>query len=182
MVRHLVFAPRDLVSIRDVRVTSLPRTLRDICVLESKLEALIALDLALHLRRISKLALSAYVGGAAGLPGARRLRRLLELAEPAESQMETRLRWLLFEAGLPRPEVQTDLRDEQGNFLGWADLYYPAAHLVIEYDGGNHRERLVSDDRRQNLLINAGYRILRFTAADIYGRPEVVVAQVRGSL
>jgi very-short-patch-repair endonuclease len=53
---------------------------------------------------------------------------------------------------------------------------------VLEYDGGNHRERLVEDNRRQNRIINAGFQVLRFTAADIYGRPEVVVAQVRAAL
>ncbi|TMD14303.1 MAG: DUF559 domain-containing protein [Chloroflexi bacterium] len=72
-----------------------------------------------------------------------------------------------------------DLRDGDGRFVGRADLYYPAARLVIEYDGGNHRDRLVEDNRRQNLLVNAGFRLLRFTAADIYHRPDVVVAQVR---
>jgi len=96
--------------------------------------------------------------------------------------METRLRWLLLSAGLPRPEVQVGLYDDEGDFLGRADLFYRQARVVIEYDGGNHRERLVSDDRRQNLLIRAGYRILRFTAADVHGRPDVVVAQVRGSI
>jgi len=38
--------------------------------------------------------------------------------------METRLRWLLLSAGLPQPEVQVDLRDDDGDFLGRADLYY----------------------------------------------------------
>jgi very-short-patch-repair endonuclease len=62
------------------------------------------------------------------------------------------------------------------------DLYYPKARLVLEYDGGNHRERLVDDDRRQNLLANAGYRLLRFTAADVYQHPDVTVAQVQAAL
>ena len=93
--------------------------------------------------------------------------------------METRMRWLLIQAGLGSPEVQTDLRNDEGRFVGRADLYYPAARLVVEYDGGHHRDRLVEDNRRQNLLINAGFRLLRFTAADIYNRPGVVVAQVR---
>jgi very-short-patch-repair endonuclease len=96
--------------------------------------------------------------------------------------METRLRWLLIKAGLPHPDVQTDLRDTNERFIGRADLYYRSALLVIEYDGGNHRERLVEDDRRQNLLINAGFRLLRFTAADIHQRADVVVAQVRSAL
>jgi len=96
--------------------------------------------------------------------------------------METRLRWLLIDAGLPVPEVQTDLYNGEGDFVGRADLYYPSAHLVIEFDGGNHRDRLVSDDRRQNALIEAGYRVLRFTAADLYGRPDAIVALVRAFL
>ena len=96
--------------------------------------------------------------------------------------METRLRWLLLSAGLSAPEVQTDLYSSTYEFVGRADLYYPSAHLVIEFDGGNHRDRLVSDDRRQNLLVSAGYRVLRFTGADLRGRPAAVVAQVRGAL
>ena len=96
--------------------------------------------------------------------------------------METRLRWLLIQSGLPRPEVQTNLRDRDQRFVGRADLYYSAARLIIEYDGGNHRERLIEDNRRQNLLINAGFRLLRFTAPDIHHRPDVVVAQVQLAL
>jgi very-short-patch-repair endonuclease len=30
--------------------------------------------------------------------------------------------------------------------------------------------------------MDAGYRILRFTATDVYNRPDAVVALVRGSL
>lgn len=133
------------------------------------MEALILLDSALHLRLTSRDQLKQF--GTC-------LRSLAPLAEPAESPMETRLRWLLLNAGLPRPEVQVNLHDTQGRFLGRADLYYPHARLAIEFDGGNHRERLVEDNRRQNLLINAGYKVLRFTASDIYQRPESILAQV----
>lgn len=96
--------------------------------------------------------------------------------------METRLRWLLLSAGLSTQEVQTDLYSTTYQFVGRADLYYRSAHLVIEFDGGNHRDRLVSDDRRQNLLVSAGYRVLRFTSADLRARPAAVVAQVRAAL
>ena len=92
--------------------------------------------------------------------------------------METRLRLELIKAGLPPPEVQTELRDISGRLLGRADLYYPDSRLVVEYDGENHRDRLVSDLRRQNALVNAGYQILRFTAVDLR-TPASIVAQVK---
>ena len=157
-------------SINGLPVTSIERTLLDICARSSDIDALIVLDMAVR----SGHALGRYEGR----PGAARLRRLAPLAAPAESPMETRLRWILIQAGLPIPEVQTDLYDGDGRFVGRADLYYPAIHLVIEFDGGNHRERLITDNRRQNALVGAGYRILRFTTADLFGRPQAVVGQV----
>jgi hypothetical protein len=138
--------------------------------------------MAFHAGLIDAAALVRYARAAKGRAGAGRLRTLAPLAAPAESPMETRLRWLLIEGGLPRPEVQTNLHDDEARFIGRADLYYRSAKLVLEYDGGNHRDRLVEDDRRQNLLINAGFRLLRFTATDIHNRPDVVQAQVRGAL
>ena len=96
--------------------------------------------------------------------------------------METRLRWLLIRAGLPTPDVQTDLYDHDCKLIGRADLYYPSARLVIEFDGRNHQDRLVSDLRRQNALHHAGYKLFRFTSADVYGRPDDIVALVRAAL
>jgi very-short-patch-repair endonuclease len=182
IVRHLVFPPGDVVTMRNFRVTSIHRTLRDLCVSESPVEALVAIDMAIRLARTTKAALGAYLETVCGLPGAGRLRRLVDLAEPADSPMETRLRWVLISNRLPRAQVQIDLHDVTGRFVGRADLLYPEARLVIEYDGGNHRDRLVADDQRQNLIINAGFRILRFTGPDVYNRAEVVAAQVRGAL
>jgi very-short-patch-repair endonuclease len=165
----------EVTTARGMRATTLPRTLLDLCARRPPLDALIALDMAA--RRRFRLQMPDFKGR----PGAARLRRLMELAAPAESPMETRLRWLLVSNGLPRPEVQADMHDDAGHFVGRADLLYRAARLVVEFDGGNHRERLVSDDRRQNLVTGAGFRVLRFTSADIYQQPDVVAAQVRGA-
>lgn len=96
--------------------------------------------------------------------------------------METRLRWLLIHAGLPEPAVQAELHDQRGRFVARADLYFASARLAIEYDGTNHRDRLIEDDRRQNAIFAAGYRVLRFTAADLAQRPDAIVALVRTSL
>ncbi len=181
-VRRCQIAPRDVVTVRKLRTTNLLWTLADLCLRYPAVDALIAIDMALRARLTNAVALGRYAEKARGRAGAGRLRFLARLAAPAESPMETRLRWLLIQARLPQPQVQTNLHDADGRFVGRADLYYPAARLVLEYDGGNHRDRLVQDDRRQNLLVNAGFRLLRFTATDIYGRPDVVQAQVRGAL
>jgi very-short-patch-repair endonuclease len=181
-VRHCDLRREEVVAVRGLWLTLLERTLRDLCAQWPAEEALVALDMAVHLGLGDVVGLWRYARAAAGRPGAKGLRQLAPLAEPAESPMETRLRWLLIRAKLPRPQVQTDLHDRQGGFVGRADLYYPAARLVVEFDGGNHRERLVGDDRRQNELVNAGFTVLRFTSADLRNRPEVVVAQVRGAL
>ena len=137
--------------VRGLPVTNLRRTFDDLRRRLPEVEFLVLADQALRLN----------------------LGKFHELAECAESPMETRLRWTLMKSGLPRPQVQARLS------FGRADLYYPQARLVIEYDGLNHRDRLAEDNRRQNKLIGAGYRVLRFTASD---RPEVITTQVTQAL
>jgi hypothetical protein len=172
----------ETVSINGVRATTIERTLLDMCSWSSDIEALVVLDMALAARLISTGRLSRYADERKGQRGSARLRLLCRFAAPAESPMETRLRWLLLEARLPLPEVQADLHGDDSELIARADLYYPSAHLVIEFDGGNHRDRLVSDDRRQNALVTAGYRVLRLTGSDFRTRPDAVVAQVREAL
>jgi len=69
LVRHLMLPADDVVTVKGVAVTSLHRTLRDMCVVEPAVEALVALDMAIRLRRTTKPALRSYVSGVAGLPG-----------------------------------------------------------------------------------------------------------------
>jgi len=181
LVRHCNIGD-DVVMVRCVSASNLSRTLLDLCARLSPVEALVAIDMAFVAELTDKATLRHYADTAKGRRGVARLKSLAEIAAPAESPMETRLRWLLLSAGLPAPEVQTDLYDREGVLLGRADLYYPSAHLVIEFDGRNHQDRLVSDNRRQNALHHAGYQILRFTSPDLYGRPKDVVALTRAAL
>ena len=96
--------------------------------------------------------------------------------------METRLRLLLEMSGLPRPRAQVDLRAATCQFVARVDLFYPEPGLAIEYDGENHRDRLVDDNRRQNRLLQIGVRLLRYTGADLRTRSTAVVAEVRAAL
>jgi hypothetical protein len=89
---------------------------------------------------------------------------------------------LLVLGGLPRPQAQASLHDGFGRFLGRPDLYYPDHHLGLEYDGGVHRTSLAEDNRRQNRLLAAGIRLLRFTAGDVLHNPDSITTQVRATL
>ncbi len=172
-VRRRALDHDDIVKVRGLQVTSVPRTLRDICPGVTLTEAVVLADMALHARLINVDALKAVRG----------LERLVQHAEPAaESPMETRLRMLIVLAGLPRPEAQIDVRDRWFRFVGRRDLYYREQRLGLEYDGAGHRESLTGDNRRQNRLLDAGVRLLRFTAADIYQTPEAVVSLVKSGL
>jgi len=173
----------DVVRRRGLPTTAALRTITDLGRRQPLVEAVVAVDMALHAPLVSLADLRAFVDAHRGAKGIARLRRVLPLAEPAaESAMESRLRMLLVLAGLPRPEVQVPIYDDQGRFLGRPDLFYRQPMVALEYDGGNHRERLVADDRRQNLLLNFGILLLRFTAPDVNGTPGSVVGQVREAL
>src|SRR3712207_9534086 len=114
-----------------------------------------------------------------------RSREVLPVADPrAQSPMESVLRWLLHRAGIPAPELQYGVRDAAGSLLGRADLAWPDRRVLVEFDGDVHRERdvFVNDLRRQNRLVAAGWTVLRFTSADVLGRPDVVVAEIRRAL
>lgn len=169
----------DVIVRRGLRVTTPLRTVTDLASRRDITEAVVAIDMATHAKLTDLATLTHFVQTHAGRKGVKKLRRALALADPgAESPMETRLRLQLVMAGLPPPSTQIELRDSSGSLLGRADLYYPEMRLVIEYDGEGHRDRMVADLRRQNALLNAGFHLLRFTAADLH-IPGFVVARIR---
>lgn len=182
-VRRSSLGVNEIVVRGEFRVTSPTRTLLDISCRQPLTEAVVVADMALHAGVLHPDELVASVETYRGGWGIKALRRVVWQAEPAsESPMETRLRMLLVLGGLPRPHAQVPIHDRDGQFAGRPDLYYPDVRLGLEYDGGTHRASLVEDNRRQNRLLDAGVRLLRFTAADIYNSPDSVVALVRSRL
>jgi len=182
-VHRAVAVADDVVQIRGFRVRSVARTIADISARLSLTEAVVVADAALHSRRTTISALEDWVDRHRGEPGVQRLRRVIGFAEPAaESPMESRLRMVLVLGRLQRPKAQVSIYDSGGRLQGRPDLYYEEARLGIEYDGAVHRASLTEDNRRQNRLLNAGVRLLRFTAADVLQNPASVVQQVRAEL
>lgn len=179
VVRRAAIDAAAVVNVRGMRATSILRTLSDLCIRLSVMEGVVIADMALHARLTNLADLNSFCLSRSHCVGVATLRQVASLADPAaESPMETRLRMVLVLGGLPRPQTQTPLHDSRGRFLGRPDLYYPDHRLGLEYDGGIHRRSLAEDNRRQNRLLAAGIRLLRFTAGDVLQNPDSITTQV----
>ncbi len=72
-------------------------------------------------------------------PGTETAKRAMLLFDrDSRSLQESEVRCLMVAAGLPCPESNVDLYDENGTFLGCGDLVYRWLRLVIEYEGRHH--------------------------------------------
>lgn len=124
-VRRSALAADEIVLRRGVPTTSALRTVVDLGGRNPLTEGVVAADAFLHAGLVSLAELRTYLVKHPRARGIARLGRVVDLAEPnAESPMETRLRMLLILAGLPRPEVQISIDDDDGRFLGRPDLLY----------------------------------------------------------
>ncbi|WP_420872395.1 endonuclease domain-containing protein [Mycobacterium shigaense] len=116
-------------------------------------------------------------------PGLRSLETALELVDPgAQSPRESYLRLLLIDAGLPRPQTQIPVLGVDGMPIAYLDLGWPEHRVAVEYDGDEHRSdrrQYVKDVRRQELLEELGWTIVRVVAED---GPAVVLRRVRAAL
>lgn len=183
-IHRLSLSADERAELRGLPVTSLTRTWRDLAaVLEPPSLLAVTDQLLRRLPGAGPLA-----GQLARRPrgrGCARARRVLPLADPrAESPMESVVRWIFHAGGLPTPELQYVLRDATGSFVARADFAWPEHRVLVEFDGDLHRDRdvFVKDVRRQNLVVAAGWTVLRYTSADALGRPDDMVAEVRGAL
>jgi very-short-patch-repair endonuclease len=65
------------------------------------------------------------------------------------------------------------------------DVLFEHARLVVEFDGyAVHAKPEVfeADRRRQNRLVLAGYRVLRYTWKQLTETPEALIAELRAAL
>jgi hypothetical protein len=118
-----------------------------------------------------------------GRRGIRRARQALGLVDPgAESPRETWLRVLLIQAGLPRPQTQIPVYDEDGYLLARLDMGWEHLEVAVEYDGDHHRTdraQFTKDIRRLEMLARLGWIVIRVTASD---RPADIIQRVRAAL
>ena len=147
-------------------VTSLERTVVD-CARSGKFEqAVIIGDSALHKGAKMEI-MNAMVGALAGKPGARKARRVLTALNGAsESAGETRTRLFMAGMDIPQPVLQHRIITALAEFR--ADFAWPDLKLILEFDGevkyyafAPTTQVLREERRRENLLIEEGWRVIR---------------------
>jgi hypothetical protein len=160
-----------------LRLTSLARTWCDLGALLTEEELVAAGDFVLWRKRPDSVRLSgpdltAALDRFAGRRGRPRLIRSIPLlSDRSDSHPESVLRWQFAAAGLPRPEVNPEIRTASGELIAQPDLSYKKYKLAFDYEGDHHRTDEVQwgkDIARVPRLRQNGWAHRRASKADLH--------------
>ncbi|RYU11458.1 hypothetical protein [Nocardioides iriomotensis] len=125
---------------------------------------------------------------------ARSAEMVLRLADPRpESVGESRALWVCFQAGLPRPVPQYEVRDPSGRVVARVDFAWPDLGVFLEFDGRVKYEGLLREgerasdvvlrerDRERLICRLTGWSCVRATWADV-DRPARIVRELNHAL
>lgn len=183
-----VLPPDQVTEIQGIPVTSALRTFLDLAgvVDMSALEAVA--NEAIRRGLFTALGALAMIDRLGPLRrGSHKARSVLDLRRPGErppeSVLETRFLQLVRKAGFPEPVPQYEVR--AGDRTIRVDFAYPDLKVAIELDGeafhwGARAER--RDHRRDELLGDLGWLVLRFTWKEVHDFPRYVIAALRAPL
>lgn len=110
---------------------------------------------------------------------ARILNRYLAGSEKTATEREADFLTLCARHGLPVPVPQFEVAGYRPDFA------WPAHRLLVELDDRASHEHAIqhgADLRRDRAYRAAGYTVLRFTVAELYTQPELVVRELRAAL
>lgn len=134
-----------------------------------------AADAALAAGRITRKDLEVALRISRIGPGRADARTAVELADGlSESPGESWARVLFASFGLPKPELQVEIRDERGRLVGRVDFLFRAQRTIVEFDGlvkygaADGRQALIDEKRREDSLRALGYQMVRPTWRDLY--------------
>lgn len=184
----------DLIEIDGLRLTSVARTWVDLGSVLPLDDLVVAGDAIVseHSRTFGKEKrpmvplpeLHQYVAGAHGIHGVRKAREALEqLRVGVDSPPESKLRLMLDDAGLPEFSPNCRVDDALGKAV-WTDLGCVRFRVCLEYDGAHHLtpEQQALDSYRDQRVLEAGWRQVKFNRIDMERGPEWVVSRVRQAL
>jgi hypothetical protein len=179
-------ADSDITMVAGIRVTTVRRTLLDLLRWSDRLTAIWACEDAVRKNLVTLAELRSVVEEIGLEPFACPIRRRVALVDPrSESPLETVIRLVLVDGGLPLPDLQHVVTDIHGTVLARLDFAYVQRRIAIEADGrAVHDEvrALYRDRQRSNNVELAGWHVLRFTWYDATARPSYVVQTVADAL
>ena len=137
--------------------------------------ALATLDAALQSASCTLPELTAAVVEQRGRRGIVAVRALLDLADGrAESPMESEARLVMIDHGLPRPELQYEIRGRDGQV--WrVDFAWPDARVCAEYesiDWHAGRAEMLRDKRRFAGIQESGWTPVPIVVSDVRSHPD----------
>jgi len=184
-------SPRDRSELDGIPVTTVERTIFDLASVSLPFTIELAIDNALRRELTTLNALGAMLRrvGKQGRKGTRTLRSLLAerdpLYAPTESERELMLLRLLRQHGLPEPERQYSIHDDDGTFIARPDLVYRDLKIAMEYDSYQHhlgKHPHVRDNRRRNAMTGIGWAVLVATPEDVrYGSGGQFIRDVKST-
>jgi very-short-patch-repair endonuclease len=172
----------DVTTHRGIPVTTVARTLLDVAATLSEPSLARTVEQT-EIRRLFDLtAVDETLARNPAHPGAKRLRRALELYrhdELTRSELEATFRALCDAHGLPHPLVNHIVDGKEVDFL------WPDQRLIVETDGRATHFTIAAyegDRARDAYLLTLGYRVLRFTERQVTTDAVTVADRLRALL
>lgn len=136
--------PDEVVRVDGLAVTSVSRTIADLARTLDFERAVVLADSALRTTPVTAEDLWGALGRAPYRPGNPNARQVLRFADArSASPGESRSRVAIARAGLPRPELQCEVRSASGAFIARTDFAWPELGTVGEFDGAVKYGRLL---------------------------------------
>jgi very-short-patch-repair endonuclease len=162
-----------------IAATTAVQTVIDCALSLPLIEAVVVCDSALRAGDVSLAELRAAATSLRGVRDARRCRRVLEYADAAsDSVLESVLRVRMLMAGLSGFRSQHVILDSATGRVFRADFAFEIARLVIEVDGQKWHPDPARDRERDNKLAELGWRVLRYSWAEVVRTPLPVLRQI----
>lgn len=185
--RHAgMIAPEWLTTVDGVHVTTVARTVVDVARSQPAKVAVAIMDNALFRGLCAPDDIRRAMTSIRRHRGAPQARAACALVDGrAESPTETTVRLAARRTSLPSMELQFDVYDETGRFVGRPDGGFPERGVAWEYDGrGKYGDLLapgrtpadafLAEKRRERLLLELGWTVVRIDQEDLVDLRQVL--------